>query len=296
MATDTRQATHRTRCAALAVLILLPLLSFGVKDASATTGLMLPQSYTDQHLDEEWLWSEKLDGIRGEWTGTRMVSKQGNPIDVPDYFIENFPPFPLSGEIWGGRQTFQRTASIVARTGEDTRWQTLQYGIFDSKDSALPFEERIQKAKAWFAEHPSRYAFVIEQEPVHDEEHLQSLLNQIEAGGGEGIVLVRKSSLYRQGRSVDVLKVKNFTDTEGVVVGYVAGKGRNGGRMGSLVVELYTDRNIRFKIGTGFSDHERANPPPLGALVTFRHSGYYQSGKPKFPSFLRIRSMSGEML
>ncbi|WP_419174320.1 DNA ligase [Desulfosediminicola sp.] len=293
--TDFRPVSRRLHSALISLLLVLAF-SQHLYAAQPDNTLMLAKTYQGQVLDEQWLWSEKLDGIRGEWNGSRMLTKQGNPIDVPAYFTENFPPFPLSGEIWGGRQTFESTAGIVATSGEDKGWNSLKFGIFDAKDSTQPIEKRINRAREWFAKHPSRYAFVIQQSPVHGEEHLQSLLKEIEAGGGEGIVLIRKGSKYRQGRSVDILKVKNFTDTEGVVIGYVPGKGKHEGRMGSLVVELYQNRNIRFKIGTGFSDQQRSIPPPVGALVTFKHTGFYKSGKPRFPSFIRIRSMSGEML
>ncbi|BHH85971.1 DNA ligase [Desulforhopalus sp. 52FAK] len=258
--------------------------------------LMLPKSYTGKEVGEDWLWSEKLDGVRGEWTGTEMLTKQGNRLDVPVYFTENFPPFPLSGEIWGGRGTFERTSGIVATSGQDKGWNTLHYGIFDSKDSSLSIEERIERARSWFEKHPSKYAFIIEQQPVKDRGHLQQLLKEIEAGGGEGIVLIRKGSKYKNGRSLDVLKVKNFKDAEGVVVGYVPGKGKHHGRMGSLILELVTDRTIQFKVGTGFSDEQRIHPPPVGAIVTFKYTGFYASGKPKFPSFIRVRSLKNEMM
>ena len=58
--------------------------------------------------------------------------------------------------------------------------------------------------------------------------------------------------------------------------------------MGSLLVEL-PDSRIRFRIGTGFSDAVRDHPPPVGSLVTFKFYGFYTSGIPKFPSFLRTR-------
>ncbi|MCG8689536.1 MAG: DNA ligase [Desulfobacterales bacterium] len=256
---------------------------------------MLPKKYQGQDIAEQWLWSEKLDGIRGEWTGTKLLTKQGYSIDVPDYFIKNFPPFPLSGEIWGGRQTFERTSGIVATSGRDKGWHTLRFAIFDSKHASLPFENRIDRAKKWFEEHPSEYAFVIKQQPVKDKAHLNKLLKDIKKGGGEGLVLIKKGSMYKNGRSVDVLKVKDFDDAEAVVVGYVPGKGRHKGRMGSMVVELYSDRTIKFKIGTGFSDEIRKNPPPVGALITFKYTGFYKSGKPKFPSFLRVRSLDGNL-
>ncbi|MFT5730735.1 MAG: DNA ligase-1 [Desulforhopalus sp.] len=279
----------------LLALLLVALITGRLYGAPPTTNLMLPKKYTGQEVDEQWLWSEKLDGIRGEWTGTEMLTKQGNRLDVPAYFTEDFPPFPLSGEIWGGRGTFERTSSIVATSGQDKGWNSLHFGVFDSKDIRLTIEERIERARTWFDKHPSDYAFVIEQQPVRDRDHLQYLLEDIEAGGGEGIILIRKGSKYINGRTVDVLKVKSFKDSEGVVVGYVPGKGRNRGRLGSLILELFSDRSIRFKIGTGFSDEERVHPPPIGAIVTFKYTGFYASGKPRFSSFLRVRSLTGEM-
>jgi DNA ligase-1 len=63
------------------------------------------------------------------------------------------------------------------------------------------------------------------------------------------------------------------------------------GRLGSLLVELAD--GTRFKIGTGFSVAERETPPPIGAVVTFKYYGFYPSGIPKFPSFLRIRYDDG---
>ncbi len=264
--------------------------------AAGDSKLMLPKSYDDQKLNGEWLWSEKLDGIRGEWTGTEMRTKQGNPIKIPAYFTENFPPFPLSGEIWGGRQTFQQTVSIVTTEKEDTGWDSLKYGIFDSPDKTLTIEQRLKRAKEWFKTHSSRYAFVIEQKPLADANQLQAILDEIEKGGGEGIVLVQKGSIYQSGRSARLLKVKNFRDAEAVVVGYIPGQGKHQGRMGALKVKLLQNRNITFRIGTGFSDQERITPPPIGSIITFKYNGYYDSGKPRFPSFLRIRSLTPEIM
>lgn len=76
------------------VLLQAPTL-YGNQSLGHPTLPMLPTTYVEQELDEKWLWSEKLDGIRGEWNGTTMLSKQGNPIQVPPYFLKNFPPFPF---------------------------------------------------------------------------------------------------------------------------------------------------------------------------------------------------------
>jgi DNA ligase-1 len=58
--------------------------------------------------------------------------------------------------------------------------------------------------------------------------------------------------------------------------------------MGSLLVE--TPTGLRFKLGTGFRDVERANPPPIGSIVTYKYFGVTRKNTPRFASFLRIRS------
>ena len=249
---------------------------------------MLPAVYEEGIDVSRWLMSEKLDGVRGYWDGRRLLSKNGTPFSPPRAFTWNFPDFEIEGEIWGGRNTFERTIGIVKKEGAHDGWLELKFAIFDVPGAAGGFEARLEKAAKWFTEHPSEYAFVIEHRPVENRRHLSTELKRIEALGGEGIILRRPGSPYAAGRSRDILKVKSYADMEAVVVGHIPGKGRNEGRMGSLMMQLPGTRT-RFKIGTGFSDELRKNPPPIGAIVTFKYYGFFESGIPKFPSFLRIR-------
>jgi DNA ligase 1 len=57
--------------------------------------------------------------------------------------------------------------------------------------------------------------------------------------------------------------------------------------LGALLVEDAEGR--RFRIGTGFSDAQRRDPPPIGTLVTYRFHGRTAQGLPRFASFLRVR-------
>jgi DNA ligase-1 len=45
---------------------------------------------------------------------------------------------------------------------------------------------------------------------------------------------------------------------------------------------------VRFKIGTGLSDAQRRNPPPVGSVVTYRFRGLTDAGVPRFASFVRV--------
>jgi DNA ligase-1 len=84
-----------------------------------------------------------------------------------------------------------------------------------------------------------------------------------------------------------LLKVKLYRDAEARVVGHLPGKGKYEGMLGALVVER--PDGLRFRLGTGFTDAQRRNPPPLGGWVTYRFNGFTKNGVPRFARFLRIR-------
>jgi DNA ligase-1 len=250
--------------------------------------LMQPLVYERDRDVAGWLMSEKLDGVRAYWDGRRLWSRSGAPLHPPAEFTRNFPDFPVEGELWGGRRTFEKTVGIVKREAPHDGWQELRFGIFDAPTAPGGFEARLARAEAWLANHPAPHAFVISHQPVASRAHLLRELTRVEALGGEGLILRRPGSPYTPGRSPDVLKVKRYADAEAVVRAHLAGKGRHRGRMGSLLVEL-PESGLRFKIGTGFSDAVRDNPPPVGSLITFKYYGFRNSGLPRFPSFLRVR-------
>lgn len=114
----------------------------------------------------------------------------------------------------------------------------------------------------------------------------QVTLDRVVAQGGEGLMLRQPQSLYEVGRSTTLLKVKAFLDAEARVVEHLPGEGKHKGRLGALVVEMPGGK--RFSVGTGFSDAERASPPPLGSLITYRYQELTDRGVPRFPSFLRV--------
>jgi DNA ligase-1 len=119
-------------------------------------------------------------------------------------------------------------------------------------------------------------------------DHLKAELARVEALGGEGLMLRQPGSNYEVGRSLTLLKVKNFLDDEATVLEHLPGAGRHKGRLGALLVELAG--GARFAVGTGFSDLERENPPPVGSVITFRYQELSDGGVPRFPSYLGVRN------
>ncbi len=260
--------------------------SFAVVDRQAP--VMLAQRWDQKSDINGWWMSEKLDGVRGYWTGQELISRSGNPFYAPDWFTRNFPATPLDGELWLGRQHFSELVSIVRRKVPDAGWKRVRYLIFDAPDVEGGFEKRLAYARFWFQQHENPYAKLLEQQICENEAHLRRRLRQIESLGGEGIMLRKPNSPYEVGRSYNLLKVKTYEDAEASVIGHLPGAGKHAGRLGALLVEL--PNGIRFAIGTGFSDRERESPPPVGSIVTFKYYGFHKSGIPRFASFLRIRA------
>lgn len=235
-----------------------------------------------------WWMSEKLDGIRAYWDGKQFLSRQGNLYHAPDWFVEGLPGVPLDGELWIDRKKFQRTVGIVRRQDRSELWKEVRFLIFDAPAASGGFEERMAFLKDALADSHSPFAQSHDHLPCQSVDALRAELARVEALGGEGLMLREPRSQYAVGRSTTLLKVKTFHDAEAVVVGHQAGAGKHVGRLGALLVRL--PNGTDFAVGTGFTDRERANPPALGATVTFRYQELSDAGVPRFPSYVGVRS------
>lgn len=245
----------------------------------------------DNSLDiAGWWMSEKLDGVRAYWDGKRFLSRQGNEFFAPDWFTEGLPRMVLDGELWMGRKQFQKTVSIVRRQDRSDAWRKLRYMVFDAPSVAGGFEIRIKALQKTLARKLNKFAKALAHEVCRDAQHLQAELKRVNRLGGEGLMLRQPGSHYEAGRSTTLLKVKTFHDTEAVVIGHEAGRGKHKGRLGALRMQL--PDGTEFSLGTGFSDKERQDPPPVGASVTFQYQELSDGGVPRFPSFLRVRPLT----
>lgn len=248
---------------------------------------MLPREYQGAPEVSGWWMSEKLDGVRAYWDGTQLYSKNGRAFAPPPEFVAGLPPFALEGELWGGRDTFARTISTVLQQQPHSGWFELKFMIFDVPAAAGSFRTRFERAQEWFCANPAPCARLIEQVVVEDSAHLSRQLDTVVSLGGEGLIVRDPDAIYTPGRSASILKVKRFQDAEAIVTGYVPGRGRNVGRLGALVVRA--PDGTEFRIGSGFTDAERQNPPAIGTLVTYKYHGFHPSGIPRFPVYMRIR-------
>lgn len=250
--------------------------------------LMLAKNWQAGLDPAAYLVSEKLDGVRALWDGQVLRFKSGRPIAAPAWFTAALPATPLDGELWLGRQHFERLSATVRRNVPvDTEWREIRYMIFDLPKGAGAFGERVSHMVSVLGHADVPWLQAVEQSRVVDGAALQNYLLKTVEQGGEGLVLHRADALWQAGRSDALRKLKTTPDEDARVIAQVPGKGRHAGRMGALLLEMPNGQ--RFALGTGFTDAQRAAPPPVGAVVTYRYRDRTSTGLPKFASFMRVR-------
>lgn len=266
----------------------LPLLA-----AETSPPLILAKVYHAGVSLADYSVSEKYDGVRGYWDGEKLLTRGGERIAAPAWFTADWPKVAMDGELWAGRGQFAKAVSTVRQqTPDDAAWRAMRFMVFDLPAQGGPFTERIPALNGVVIRIDQPWVQAVAQFKVANHRALQSLLATTVKHGGEGLMLHRGASLYKGQRTDDLLKVKTHEDTEARVVAHIPGKGKYVGVLGALLVEMPGvdgKPGRRFKLGSGFNDEQRQNPPVLGSTVTYRFRGLNDSGVPRFATFMRVR-------
>lgn len=251
---------------------------------------LLAEHYDPRMDPTGWWISEKYDGLRCCWDHEHrsFQSRTGNTFAVPKAFTAKLPELPLDGELWIARGEFDRTSSIVRSAG-DKGWADVTFMLFDiPMREAGSFEERHEVLLHLASLGLGSQVRVVTQTKCTGRSMLETMMDRVVENGGEGLMLRKPGSLYEHRRSTTLLKYKRKLDGEAVVIGHQPGEGHCSGTMGALHCAL--PNGIKFKVGTGFSEKDRKNPPPIGCTITFQYTGLTKTGKPRGPAvFVRIR-------
>ena len=274
----------------LAWLGLAPLAALTTPQAWAADApaLLLANVYRPgMRLADYWV-SEKYDGVRGYWDGHTLRTRGGETVATPAWLTVGWPDTPMDGELWAGRGRFSHAQSTVRQQQpDDAAWREMRFMVFDLPAHGGTFDQRLPALNQLVESLDQPWVQAVPQQRVASDAALQKLLLRTVRAGGEGLMLHRGASMYRAGRSDDLIKVKTHEDAEAKVVAHLPGQGRHAGRLGALVVEMPSGQ--RFRLGAGLTDAERDHPPPVGSWVTYRFRGTHDSGVPRFASFVRVR-------
>eukprot|EP01060_Flectonema_neradi_P003104 TRINITY_DN1196_c1_g1_i1.p1 TRINITY_DN1196_c1_g1~~TRINITY_DN1196_c1_g1_i1.p1 ORF type:complete len:629 (+),score=150.02 TRINITY_DN1196_c1_g1_i1:50-1936(+) len=250
-------------------------------------GVLLAEKWDEKKPITGYWMSEKLDGVRAFWNGSTFLSRNGNEFTAPDWFTKCLPKDQhLDGELFCGRGKFQTTVSVVKSSAEHPGWKTTTYEVFDIPSVKECWEKRMDAMNSLPCASTS-HINICKQERCKGTDHVTKELNRIIDLKGEGVMLRQPGSMYVHSRSSTLLKVKRFMDCEAIVRAIETGKGRNSGRMGALQCEL--ENGKRFNVGTGFTDAQRNNPPPVGSIITVKYQELTVGGIPRFPAYLGVR-------
>ncbi|MDU7693510.1 MAG: hypothetical protein E7K04_04645 [Helicobacter sp.] len=163
----------------------------------------------------------------------------------------------------------------------------------------------------------STFLKIIPQLNFDSQNELQKYIKNIKENGGEGVI-------FRQKNSDVSFKYKFYQDSECVVLEILKGSGKYANKMGSLLCQevrkkdkILNDKETKallnelkvspndlkevkngyfalpiiFKIGSGFSDFMRDNPPEVGSILTYKYYNLTKRQIPRHPIFLRIREI-----
>ena len=143
-----------------------------------------------------WYISEKYDGCRVFWDGSKLWSRGGIDIQLPTMWREALP----AGQSLDCELLPRKAAEAFIKRG---KWDDrLELKAFDCPTAAGSYLERmdtipsnglVQPVKVW------KLASTAE---------ALELMRAIQSGGGEGIVARHPSIQYRPGRTSQLLKVK----------------------------------------------------------------------------------------
>ena len=263
--------------------------------------------------------SPKLDGVRCLVINGQAVSRNMKPIPnaAISEMLRHMPP--VDGELIVGKpgapDVFQRTSSGVMSRGGIPKFK---FWVFDALTrKAMPFSERLELAKSYV--NGFEHAMHVPHKLIHNVDDLLEYEARQLLMGYEGIMLRDPAGPYKQGRSTAregwLLKFKRFQDAEAVVIDFEElehndneqtrdelGRAKRSSHkinkraadtLGALVVQdVITGQP--FKIGTGFSEAQRADiwnrrGSILGKLVKYRFQPTGVKDAPRFPSFLGFR-------
>ena len=284
-----------------------------MKDYVEVHGLlkpMLAHKYAEKRID----WSKpvyiqpKLDGVRCLFTRNGAFSRTGKQfmnvahieLALMDFFKQN-PSMVLDGELYNHelKRDFEKIISLVRKQKptEDDRLEAdklVQFHVYDYFDGIIyeSYQDRMHDLvvsdiycrQIHHVPTVRKYSF---EEARESHEIFLSL-------GYEGSI-IRLDGPYKHGRSYDLMKFKDFSDTEATIIGYEAGKGKRTGTIGKFLMVDDEGNEFGCPPGKGFTYKDLSNMLDnvhdyIGQRATFTYFQRTKAGSYRHPLFKCIRN------
>ena len=249
----------------------------------------------------------KLDGVRCLFTKDGAFSRTGKQFKNLAHielalisFFKQHPNVVLDGELYNHKlkNDFEKIISLVRKqkpTADDRldAQHLVQFHVYDYIDDKYDnyqirmaqlacsdiYDAQIKHVPTLLADSYS-YARTLHEEFLED--------------GYEGSI-IRLNGKYKHGRSYDLMKFKDFSDTEATIIGYELGKGKRTGTLGKFI--MLDDEGVEFGCppGKGYNYKDLAEmlnniTDYVGKRATFTYFQKTNAGSYRHPLFKCIRN------
>jgi DNA ligase-1 len=206
----------------------------------------------------------------------------------------------LDGELYTHQSQFNQFVGIIKKekvpSGKDldtllrVHYHIYDCILLDRRDA--PYQERLEYLKSKLQHNPILQ--LVQTTEVRKEEVIP-LHHTFVQNGYEGLILRNKAASYESSRTRNLLKYKEFEDSEFEVIGYKEGEGNDAGTVvwkckipnaieGHREMDVrprgtVEDRKVYFQNGKKY----------IGKMLTVRYQGLSEYGVPRFPVGIAIR-------
>jgi ATP-dependent DNA ligase len=241
----------------------------------------------------------KLDGTRCVGIpGKGLFSRLRKTIPHMEHIIAELNRLPpdliLDGELYTNELTFQEIVGLVKREtlkdGDLEKQQKIKYHVYDliQGDS---YEQRHRGLQTLFASFSFQHLILVPTFHCGSEAEMKEQHARFVADGYEGIMLRNPAGVYKNVRSVDLLKYKEFFDDEYEVVGFKEGEGAE---KGCVLWTCKTENGATFHCRPRGTREDRTElyqkgASYIGKKLTVRFQELTDDGIPRFPVGIAFR-------
>ena len=274
---------------------------------------MLAHKYNEDKADYPAFIQPKLDGVRCLFTAKGAFSRANNRFMNVEHIEQVLKPFfaknptaVLDGELYnhGLKDDFEKIISLVKKkkpTDNDKAEaaELVQYHMYDvaSFDNATytwrwGFINRLTDSSMV---RTSNCLVITESKIALDFDEAVALHKKNLKLGYEGSIYRTLDGYYKGTRSWDLMKFKDFHDTEATIVGYEIGKGKREGTLGKFIMQ--DDEGVEFGCppGKGYDYQALTNMlnnvhDYIGQRATFTYFQRTQAGSYRHPHYKCLRN------
>ena len=274
---------------------------------------MLAHKYNPDKADYPAYIQPKLDGVRCVFTKDGAYSRTGKEFKNVDHIkkdlkavFNRYPNIILDGELYnhGLKDDFEKIISLVRKTKptqehRDEAEQLVQYHMYDiASYPHATYEWRmhfINTLTDSAVVRTSKCLRIIKTEVALDYDNALHKHEKYLKQGYEGSIYRSMTGQYKNTRSWDLMKFKDFEDSEATIVGYEAGKGKRQGTIGKFIMQ--DDEGVEFGCppGKGYDYKDLAGMLDnihdyIGQRATFTYFQRTQAGSYRHPLYKCIRN------